>query len=1113
MGLFDEKMWEILEEKVTEEDSHLPLDKRIGNEYLTAVKSVCNYGLGRSKTIRDTFPLYTLHDETHIIGVVRLMHSLLGDHIKNITRDETAMLIMSACCHDIGMSYNEEEKNEQLKNSDRLIKYLESNQKEYVEAFASNDQTPEMTPEITQNYLRSIHHERVDELLGKFPWPDILYDKIFCKALTSVCKSHGQNVSCIEKLKPTKTVDLRFCAILLRLSDILDFNSDRAPQAIYEYSDFLHKNDTASKYSQNEWDKHLSSNGFDFDNISKEERQYPYEVYYTACCHSMQIEQCIQLYLDWVDKELNDCSAILSQYTGKHNKLILPRKVKRDIISQGYLSGEYRLTLDQDQVVNLLVGRNLYNDPGVFVRELLQNAIDATRTREQLDNYLPRYWKPQINISSWMDQEGYHWFRIEDNGIGMTEDIIKEYFLKVGRSYYASDSFKKDKLRNKANMDYMPISRFGIGVLSCFMCGENNIVEISTKHYRENGKDFPSIRMRMEGLKGYYYLASQKNYHDPGEMKGRTKEEKMAYLEHPGTVIAVRTNLYQTGKYRSFKEIVDKYVLYPPVPIRYVDDEGSYEYITKEKFVDIIHDIKPSDNLNEQGVLEFPLAKEKIDEICHVVPQIVFSEPPVLRLKCVALDDFTEHPSLLSGAILVASCSASITPIKFEFGNFSSEIEPCVSIKFKDHVLSIEINAYFSDEFKNSVVRWSGSYFNMRRQKYYPNRQTDQNDDFIAEISRAVRHDSINDEEWIDYMINKYELTHSEFRKKLNDSLKSLGISYNELQAYHTYRYLEHGWKFDLCNLADYDWYKTLFEDVLERTKMYNITSHNGIFCGDATFFRKKGESWEDENKLATILLLQDKYRPEVDISRDCIRQLPIQLLCELEFIRKRLKLSGFKFEPNNTIHKNANYSFISVKHYKALLDERQDFIKYLRFKTNKGILNVVEFESLIEQEGALELTSFPSLKVHDYSYDSAIICDFLALAYLQSNYILEFDWKKSSIIVKPISSDRTNCVKELLPPTLFLYPTNATKILTTSYWERKTCNASHPLSQFIINNCEQLEKKVPGVFHEIIRSLAEDDKDNLILRINDLLKRLRSLPELGIDVGVNLVISEKDFK
>ena len=160
------------------------------------------------------------------------------------------------------------------------------------------------------------------------------------------------------------------------------------------------------------------------------------------------------------------------------------------------MSGQYRLSLDQDKILELLIGKDLYSDPSVFVRELIQNAIDAVRTREQLDKNLPSDWKGQINIRSWMDQEGYHWFRIEDNGIGMTEDVIMNYFLKIGSSYYSSDTFLKSKLQCNADSDYMPISRFGIGILSCFMGDDqSNQVEISTKHFREGETYYPALRL------------------------------------------------------------------------------------------------------------------------------------------------------------------------------------------------------------------------------------------------------------------------------------------------------------------------------------------------------------------------------------------------------------------------------------------------------------------------------------------------------------------------------------------------------------------------------------------------------------------------------------------
>lgn len=244
-----------------------------------------------------------------------------------------------------------------------------------------------------------------------------------------------------------------------------------------------------------------------------------------------------------MDRELSDCLGALRYCTKRWRELVLPRKISRKITPCGYETGEFRFTLDQDRVLELLVGDNLYQDPGVFVRELVQNAIDAVRTRREMDPHLPAKWKPQINIRSWMDEEGYHWFRIEDNGTGMNRDIVEKYFLKVGRSYYASDEFLRDKYRNEVEPGYQPISRFGIGILSCFMGDrENSRVEVSTLHY-EPGSD--PLRMSLPGLMGYYYLARRSAHPRASAMEGRTAAEKKAYRSTPGTSIAVRTNLYR----------------------------------------------------------------------------------------------------------------------------------------------------------------------------------------------------------------------------------------------------------------------------------------------------------------------------------------------------------------------------------------------------------------------------------------------------------------------------------------------------------------------------------------------------------------------------------------
>ena len=217
------------------------------------------------------------------------------------------------------------------------------------------------------------------------------------------------------------------------------------------------------------------------------------------------IEHRVSDYVKWVKRELENCRKYLSG-TDSAKRIDIPYIENGNISREGYKGGDFCLTMEQDKVLQLLTGKNLYSDAGVFVRELLQNSIDAVHTRRGLDARF-REEDGKICIRTWTDNEGYSWFRIEDNGIGMDENIITNYLLKIGKSYYTSDDFKKLK-ENFYDKSYTPISRFGIGILSCFMSDPNTTVAISTRRY-VSGKNPPPIRMDITGLHGYYYFTDE----------------------------------------------------------------------------------------------------------------------------------------------------------------------------------------------------------------------------------------------------------------------------------------------------------------------------------------------------------------------------------------------------------------------------------------------------------------------------------------------------------------------------------------------------------------------------------------------------------------------------
>ena len=107
-----------------------------------------------------------------------------------------------------------------------------------------------------------------------------------------------------------------FCLLYTSLPSAgwYSFDTSRAPEAVYEYSGFGRVQSAAGIKSKEEWDKHISSNGFDFTAVK--DRSYPYSLDYSAECKSMQVEQTVNCYLDWVDRELVDCNQLLQKYNG-----------------------------------------------------------------------------------------------------------------------------------------------------------------------------------------------------------------------------------------------------------------------------------------------------------------------------------------------------------------------------------------------------------------------------------------------------------------------------------------------------------------------------------------------------------------------------------------------------------------------------------------------------------------------------------------------------------------------------------------------------------------------------------------------------------------------------
>lgn len=124
------------------------------------------------------------------------------------------------------------------------------------------------------------------------------------------------------------------------------------------------------------------------------------------------------------------------------------------------------------------MGENIYGDKKYGLRELIQNSIDACMIMKEesmkIEDFKYMTYQPFIKII--LDEDKKQVI-ILDNGRGMSIDILKNYFLNVGISYYSSDDYLF-----KGNT-YNPIGNYGIGFLACFMLSDK--ISVITKSYGE----------------------------------------------------------------------------------------------------------------------------------------------------------------------------------------------------------------------------------------------------------------------------------------------------------------------------------------------------------------------------------------------------------------------------------------------------------------------------------------------------------------------------------------------------------------------------------------------------------------------------------------------------
>lgn len=563
-------------------------------EVRTLVDEAVSYSFQKTKVILKHMGEYTLHDGDHLFRVLNLMERLLSSNvIKNMSTPELMLLILTAFFHDIGMCPEEKEVVAWKKVWDNEPELISNEEKAAYGTFKRFcDARPEQSIIIDRliaqgkytqvetikgylisDYIRQTHAERARNIIAKDWNGRILFrDCDLTVELAQLCLSHNEDALKLldfDKSYPcaVETVAcLPLIGVILRLADILDFDSKRTPSVLYSHLYVRHP------VSLLEWNKHRAVESWEIS---------PDLIQFSARCTHPAIEASIHEFCNFIDHELSVCNNITASLNdfntikGRKITVKFPYKVDREKIQTKkniqneplYIYRDTQFNLSKRQVIDLLMGTKLYGNPQVALRELLQNSIDACLLREAQEKKWGNLYLPEITVKYYKDGDDTI-LEVSDNGTGMDQYIIDNYYSKVGSSFYKSTDFYN--LKSESNADFTPTSRFGIGILSCFMVADTLIVDTKRVVGPHSSKD--AINVTVEGQESIFWI-----------QKG--------IRETPGTttklILRKNKNPWEDLSESEFIESVEIVIPNPPFKINIqttttssVRDENSFKDIT-----------------------------------------------------------------------------------------------------------------------------------------------------------------------------------------------------------------------------------------------------------------------------------------------------------------------------------------------------------------------------------------------------------------------------------------------------------------------------------------------------------------------------------------------------
>lgn len=497
-----------------------------------------------------TYPTYSTHDTWHSANIVSAIENILGkDRIKKLTGIDTFLILMCSYMHDIGMLYTEQEVRELWKTKEfqsfladyqsdestigkaaKLLLDAEEKRKEEVTWPLDIKQAIII---VLMEYFRPQHGKRIQKLTEKTNQigellcvEDSFLPSRIIKVINKIAMAHtGSFEGMLDELVMVDTFageefHPRLVAWLLRIGDLCDVDNDRFNKIGIATFGTLQDENLAHYFKHCSVETlYISSDRIQIiANIDRKllEQECASQWMKEDAGDGESIRRrCMKVYQQtirehvswksWMESEINSAKLNVNKIFPEQWNRKIPEIEYRILLNGKEISSgnqNLRFSFSQEKAYSLIENISIYQNEGlIFLRELIQNAIDASKIQiwREIKGQIPDYpyeispfqvermfpgifEKYSIDISLQYDAETDRVdFEIKDAGIGISVQEFQDHILKTGNSWGKREKYKKE-FENMPEW-LKPTGSFGIGLHTVFTVTDE--MKIYTKSDQE----------------------------------------------------------------------------------------------------------------------------------------------------------------------------------------------------------------------------------------------------------------------------------------------------------------------------------------------------------------------------------------------------------------------------------------------------------------------------------------------------------------------------------------------------------------------------------------------------------------------------------------------------